>query len=175
MAWNNIKSRFTKSRLDKWGDLMFIGRKQKLRKSGSALRTQACRQDRDSAWVLQGQAVLFYSCREASDKYLVGECKFKGKPFSFGEYLDTSAKLSQQKEKSDFYYMLFSESGFDDKLSAEAEKDGKIMLVDIERNVKNWYGRPDLSPRVQIGFLLFLPLRCVFFVISPKYARLLQG
>ena len=71
------------------------------------------------------------------DKYLIGECKFKGKPFSFGEYLDTSAKLSQQKEKAEFYYMLFSESGFDDKLSTEPEKDGKIMLVDIERNVKN--------------------------------------
>ena len=85
----------------------------------------------------KGKQHVFYSSREVSDKYLVGECKFKGKPFSFAEYLDTSAKLSQQKEKSDFYYMLFSESGFDEKLIAEAEKDDKIMLVDIERIVKN--------------------------------------
>lgn len=69
------------------------------------------------------------------DKYLVGECKFKGKPFSFGEYLDTAEKLSQQKEESDFYYMLFSESGFDDKLSAEAESAGNIELVNLERIV----------------------------------------
>ena len=69
------------------------------------------------------------------DKYLVGECKFKGKPFSLGEYLDTAAKLSQQKEKSDFYYMLFSESGFDEKLSAEAEKGNIIKLIGIEKIV----------------------------------------
>ncbi len=70
-----------------------------------------------------------------SDKYLVGECKFKGRPFSFGEYLDTAAKLSQQKEKAEFHYILFSESGFDEKLTAEAESNGNIELVGIERIV----------------------------------------
>ena len=148
MVCNNIKSRFTKSRLDKWGDIMFICRKQELQflndrynsKGGQLVvlygrrrvgKTETLRE------FCKGKPHVFYSSREVSDKYLVGECKFKGKPFSFGEYLDTSAKLSQQKEKAEFYYMLFSESGFDDKLSAEAEKDGKIMLVDIERIVKN--------------------------------------
>ncbi len=71
------------------------------------------------------------------DKYLVGECKFKSRPFSYGEYLDTAAKLSTQKEKSDFYYMLFSESGFDEKLTAEAKNDKRIELVGIERVVGN--------------------------------------
>lgn len=33
--------------------------------------------------------------------------------------------------------MLFSESGFDEKLIAEAEKDDKIMLVDIDKIVRN--------------------------------------
>ena len=48
-------------------------------------------------------------------EYLVGECKFKGVPFSYSEYLDTLAKLTPLKEKSKFYYALFSESGFDQK------------------------------------------------------------
>ena len=45
---------------------------------------------------------------------------------------DTSAKLSQQKEKAEFFYNLFSESGFDDNLIAEAEKDEHLTLVGIE-------------------------------------------
>ena len=69
---------------------------------------------------------------EKSDKYLVGECKFKAKPFSYSEYLDTIAKLSPQKEKADFYYYLFSESGFDEKIIAEAEKTDRIRLIAID-------------------------------------------
>jgi len=62
----------------------------------------------------------------------VGECKFKGRPFSLTEYLGTSAKLSQQKEKAEFFYYLFSESDFDDNLTAEAEKDDHLTLVGLE-------------------------------------------
>lgn len=69
---------------------------------------------------------------EKSDKYLVGECKFKGKPFSYSEYLDTIVKLSPQKEKTEFYYYLFSESGFDEKIIAEAAKTGRIRPITIE-------------------------------------------
>ena len=69
---------------------------------------------------------------QKADQYLVGECKFKGRPFSFAEYLDTSAKLSQQKEKAEFFYYLFSESGFDDNLTVEAEKDDHLTLVELE-------------------------------------------
>lgn len=31
-------------------------------------------------------------------EYLIGECKFKGRPFGYGEYLDTAMKLSPQKD-----------------------------------------------------------------------------
>ena len=31
-------------------------------------------------------------------EYLVGECKFKGSPFQYGEYLDTVAKLTPKKK-----------------------------------------------------------------------------
>ena len=67
-----------------------------------------------------------------SDKYLVGECKFKGRPFSFGEYLDTAAKLAPLKEKAEFCYYLFSESGFDDKVVSEAVDNNSIKLISVE-------------------------------------------
>lgn len=67
-----------------------------------------------------------------SDKYLVGECKFKGKPFRYSEYLETTVKLSSYKEKSEFYYYLFSESGFDDNIVKLSEKDNHIVLCDLD-------------------------------------------
>lgn len=67
-----------------------------------------------------------------SDKYLVGECKFKGKPFRYSEYLDTTVKLSSYKEKSEFYYYLFSESGFDYNIVKLSEKDNHIVLCDLD-------------------------------------------
>ena len=56
-----------------------------------------------------------------ANEYLVGECKFKHSPFDYSEYLNTLAKLTPQKTKAKFYYALFSESGFDKKIEAEAE------------------------------------------------------
>ncbi len=57
--------------------------------------------------------------------------------FSYGEYLDTIAKLSQLKEKADFYYYLFSESGFDEKIISEAEENDKVKLIGIEEIVNS--------------------------------------
>lgn len=59
--------------------------------------------------------------RDAKE-YFVGECKFKGTPFTYSEYLDTLAKLTPLKEKAKFYYALFSESGFDEKIAASCEE-----------------------------------------------------
>ena len=67
-----------------------------------------------------------------SDQYLVGECKFKGRPLSYADYLDTAAKLMQQQEKADFYYYLFSESGFDERLTEEASHNDRLRLVALE-------------------------------------------
>ena len=67
-----------------------------------------------------------------SDKFLVGECKFKKHPFSYGEYLDTIAKLSLLKEKAEFSYYLFSESGFDEKIISEALNNDHLKLIDAE-------------------------------------------
>lgn len=67
-----------------------------------------------------------------SKEYLVGECKFRHSPFDYSEYLDTAAKLTPQKEKAKFYYALFSESGFDEKIMAEAGNSKELCLYDLE-------------------------------------------
>lgn len=67
-----------------------------------------------------------------AQEYLVGECKFKHHPFDYSEYLDTVAKLTPQKEKARFYYALFSESGFDEKITAEAAASETLYLYDLE-------------------------------------------
>ena len=72
--------------------------------------------------------------REAKE-YLVGECKFKRNPFSYSEYLDTMAKLAPLKEKAKFYYALFSELGFDEKIKAEAERLEELYLYDLKEIV----------------------------------------
>lgn len=73
--------------------------------------------------------------RDAKE-YLVGECKFKKSPFSYSEYLDTAAKLDPQKQQAKFYYALFSESGFDEKLIREAGKT-ELQLYSLEMIVND--------------------------------------
>lgn len=63
--------------------------------------------------------------------YLVGECKFKARPFSYSEYLDVKAKLTPLKERAKFFYALFSASGFDKKIVAEAKDSPELMLYDL--------------------------------------------
>lgn len=64
-------------------------------------------------------------------EYLVGECKFKKSPFSYSEYLDTLAKLTPMKQKAKFYYALFSENGFDEKIENAAEEND-VRLYTLE-------------------------------------------
>lgn len=61
-------------------------------------------------------------------EYLVGECKFKRTPFSYSEYLDTLAKLTPLKEKAQFYYALFAENGFDEKVLSDAAANGTLLF-----------------------------------------------
>ena len=73
--------------------------------------------------------------REAK-QYLVGECKFKKNPFSYAEYLDTLAKLEPLKKDAEFYYALFSESGFEPKVIDCAENK-QTQLFSLEQIVHN--------------------------------------
>lgn len=72
--------------------------------------------------------------RDAKE-YLVGECKFKKVPFDYSEYLDTKAKLTPLKESAKFYYALFSQSGFDEKVRAEADRENNLRLFDLSQIV----------------------------------------
>ncbi len=73
---------------------------------------------------------------QEAKEYLVGECKFKSRKFSYSEYLDTVAKLNSMKEHAKFYYALFSESGFDEKIVAKA-KEGDLLLYSLETIVNH--------------------------------------
>lgn len=68
-------------------------------------------------------------------EYLVGGCKFKNTPFNYSEYLDVKTKLTSLKDTSKLYYALFSESGFDDKITAEAENKSNLLLYSLEQIV----------------------------------------
>ena len=72
-------------------------------------------------------------------EYLVGECKYKVEPFTYGEYHKTRVKLTPLKETADFFYALFSRSGFDEKLLAEAESNDHLKLYDLQHIVKYKY------------------------------------
>ena len=69
--------------------------------------------------------------RNAQD-FLVGECKFKNSPFSYSDYLITLAKMTPLKDKARFFYALFSESGFDQKIEAEANTSQHLFLYDLD-------------------------------------------
>lgn len=65
-------------------------------------------------------------------KYLVGECKYKESEFTYSDYLDVTAKLDEKKENSDFYYALFSKSGFDEKIVEETKTNKTILLFGLK-------------------------------------------
>ena len=65
---------------------------------------------------------------QKAENYLVGECKFKKEAFTYAEYLNTLAKLTPLKEKTQFYYALFSENGFDEKIKADTKSSGTLLF-----------------------------------------------
>ena len=86
---------------------------------------------KDDKRKVQETEIDILAVSKQATQYLVGECKFKNNPFRYSDYLDTVTKLSPQKEKSEFYYYLFSESGFDDKILEEAAKAENITLCNL--------------------------------------------
>ena len=51
------------------------------------------------------------------------------------DVLDTRVKLEPLQEKAKFYYVLFSESGFDEKIIEKAEQGDNISLYDLKQIV----------------------------------------
>lgn len=96
------------------------------------------RDDKDAEGLRQAETEIdIVAVSRGLKKYLVGECKFKMRPFSYSEYLDTIAKLSNLKTKAEFFYALFSASGFDEKIKElEGENLYLYELKDIVSGVK---------------------------------------
>ena len=90
--------------------------------------------NKDSARQAESEIDILATSKDMS-KYLVGECKFKNQPFRYSELLDTKAKLISQQERAEFYYYLFSESGFDEKIIEAASSDSRITLCDLSNIV----------------------------------------
>lgn len=65
-------------------------------------------------------------------EYLVGECKFKNKPFNYTEYLEITAKLLSLQKNAKFFYALFSLTGFDEKVLKQSDSDDNLYLYNIE-------------------------------------------
>lgn len=72
---------------------------------------------------------------KGAKEFLVGECKFKNSPFNFSDYIDLTAKLEPLKDTSNFYYALFSASGFDDRIISEARSNDRITLYSLSKIV----------------------------------------
>jgi hypothetical protein len=66
--------------------------------------------------------------------YLIGECKYKASPFRYSDYLNVKAKLQDLQKSASFYYALFSQNGFDEKIRQEA-KEQNISLYSLEEVV----------------------------------------
>ena len=66
-----------------------------------------------------------------AQNYLACECKFKNSLFSYSEYLDLTAKMSKVRDEARVYYVLFSESGFDEKIKKEGESVYIYSLEDV--------------------------------------------
>lgn len=96
-------------------------------------KTTVCRKDSTE---VQETEIDLLAVSQNADCYIVGECKFKGRPFSYSEYMNTAAKLSPQKKTAEFYYYLFSESGFDEKLTEKADKNQNLKLIPISEVVE---------------------------------------
>ena len=67
--------------------------------------------------------------------YLIGECKYKVEPFTCSEYHKTRVKLNPLKEKASFYYAIFSKSGFEEKVIAEAKANSNVRLFNLSQIV----------------------------------------
>ena len=95
-------------------------------------RTTVRDQEAEKGFRMAETEIDLLAIGRGAKEYLVGECKFKRSPFSYSEYLDTVAKLAPLKEKAKFWYALFSESGFDERIKTEARKLEELYLYDLK-------------------------------------------
>ncbi|MEY8309940.1 ATP-binding protein [Erysipelotrichaceae bacterium 51-3] len=96
--------------------------------------TIRCKDDPDGYHTAETEIDLLGISFDGS-QYLVGECKFKNAPFSWSEYLDLKMKLLPLQSSHEFYYILFSQSGFDEKVLAQANQNDHLFLYSLHEIV----------------------------------------
>lgn len=89
-------------------------------------------QTKEKTLVTTETEIDVFAVDKESINFIIGECKFKGRPFSYSELMNTKAKYTLSREDIKFYYYLFSESGFDDMVKKEAKDNNSIILVTME-------------------------------------------
>lgn len=94
-------------------------------------RTTVRDAQKESGLIIKGTEIDILAVSRRRKEYLAGACKFGDQPFDYEEYLDTAAKLTPQKDRSDFYYALFSEAGFDERLKEIAGRDEHVRLYSL--------------------------------------------
>lgn len=87
--------------------------------------------DADNSLRLAETEIDILAVSKDKKQYLVGECKYKNQPFSYSEYLDTKAKLSGEKDKAEFFYALFSKSGFDENILNEEKMNANLLVYTL--------------------------------------------
>ncbi|MBE6014010.1 MAG: ATP-binding protein [Lachnospiraceae bacterium] len=81
------------------------------------------------SWIgKQGNIDIIASDEEG--KAIIGLCRWKDRTVTYSMCLELFDLMGQAKISADYYY-LFSSKSFDEKLKKEAEKEPRIILVDI--------------------------------------------
>lgn len=94
-------------------------------------KTTICDKNSQNKMRIDETEIDLLAISQDEKKILVGECKYKAEPFSYSEYHKTKIKLSPQKEKAEFFYALFSKSGFDDKILQEKKENRNLRIYNL--------------------------------------------
>ncbi|MBQ4563227.1 MAG: ATP-binding protein [Lachnospiraceae bacterium] len=62
------------------------------------------------------------------ENYLIGECKYKNSPFTFGDMMHMQKKFLPKREDSGMYYFMFSKSGFAEEVKRYAKENGLFTV-----------------------------------------------
>ena len=79
--------------------------------------------------------------------YILCECKFRNSEMDISDLASLKEKSSFVKQGAVIYYMLFSKSGFTDRLVAQAEKEKNVTLHSLSELLLPCTGYEDLPDR----------------------------
>lgn len=68
------------------------------------------------------------------DRFIIGECKYRNRPFSLSDFIKTKEKFSIKQQEAKIYYYLFSKSGFSEELIRLSQTED-IQMITAEQVV----------------------------------------